>query len=95
MIDGANADEEQLMELALEAGAEDVSETEGGWEILTEPSDFIAVKEAIDAAEIEGDRGRLREIDAAEMAQMMPPPPAAVRGWRSRRSRHSFLLALV
>jgi YebC/PmpR family DNA-binding regulatory protein len=46
-------DEEILMELALEAGAEDVRD-EGGevFEVITSPAAFIRVKEAISAANI-------------------------------------------
>jgi transcriptional/translational regulatory protein YebC/TACO1 len=45
-------DEERLMEVALDAGAEDVNEQESGFEVLTAPEDFEAVKEALDAASI-------------------------------------------
>jgi YebC/PmpR family DNA-binding regulatory protein len=47
-----NVDEEQLLELALEAGAEDVNEEETQFEVITDPSDFEAVKAAIDAASL-------------------------------------------
>ena len=43
-------EEEQLLELALEAGAEDVNEGETEFEVITDPSDFEAVKKAIDDA---------------------------------------------
>ena len=55
-IEGAKAGEEQVMGAALEAGAEDVQEPEGEdgyWTIVTEPTEFLAVKEAIEAAGIE------------------------------------------
>jgi len=43
--------EEQVMEVALEAGAEDViSDEEGAIEVLTEPAQFDAVKQALEAA---------------------------------------------
>ncbi len=45
-------DEEKLLELALEAGAEDMSEDESEFEVITDPSDFETVKEAIDNAGI-------------------------------------------
>jgi YebC/PmpR family DNA-binding regulatory protein len=47
----AEVDEETLMEVALEAGAEDVVEDgeEGIFEIVTRPSLFPAVKDALDA----------------------------------------------
>ena len=46
------ADEDRLMEVALEAGAEDVREDGSNFEVITSPEDFEAVKEAIDAAGI-------------------------------------------
>lgn len=45
-------DEERLMEVALEAGAEDVSDTDGSFEILTSPENFEAVKTALLGAAI-------------------------------------------
>jgi YebC/PmpR family DNA-binding regulatory protein len=45
-------DEDALMELALEAGAEDVREEESTFEVITNPADFEAVKDAIDKAGI-------------------------------------------
>ncbi len=41
-------DEEQLMLLALEAGAEDIDEVDGIFEIHTAPNDFSAVREALE-----------------------------------------------
>jgi YebC/PmpR family DNA-binding regulatory protein len=43
------AEEDVLMEVALEAGAEDFKTEEEGYEILTSPGDFEAVHKAIDA----------------------------------------------
>ncbi len=45
-------DENALMEVALEAGAEDVRVEEDTFEVITDPADFEAVKEAVDAAGI-------------------------------------------
>lgn len=42
------ADEDQLMEIAIDAGAEDVREDNGNFEIITEPEDFEAVKTALE-----------------------------------------------
>jgi len=44
-----SVEEERLLELALEAGAEDIKEEETQFEILTDPSDFESVKKAFDA----------------------------------------------
>jgi YebC/PmpR family DNA-binding regulatory protein len=45
-------DEELLMETAIEAGAEDVREDNGSYEIITAVQDFESVKSAIDEAAI-------------------------------------------
>jgi len=45
-------DEDSLMEVALEAGAEDVREDDSNFEVITDPEDFEAVKAAIDEKEI-------------------------------------------
>ena len=43
--------EDQVMEAALEAGAEDVvTDEDGSIEVMTAPSDFLTVKEALEAA---------------------------------------------
>ena len=47
-----NSNEETLMEVALEAGAEDIKEESDSFDIICELSDFEAVKDAIDAAQI-------------------------------------------
>lgn len=51
IIFAPGASEDQVMEVALEAGAEDViTDEEGSIEVLTAPSDFEAVKNALEAA---------------------------------------------
>jgi YebC/PmpR family DNA-binding regulatory protein len=52
VIESTAIDEEKLMEVALEAGAEDIKEDNGNFEVITRPGDFEAVKEAIDKASI-------------------------------------------
>jgi len=52
VIDKEGVDEEELMELAIEAGAEDVVEEETTFQILTEPDDFSEVVEALEKAGI-------------------------------------------
>ena len=46
-------DADDLMMLALDAGAEDFQEEEDSFEILTDPSAFDAVREALEAEKIE------------------------------------------
>jgi len=45
-------DEDELMMLALDAGAEDFNVEEEGYEVLTAPEDFSAVREALEKAGI-------------------------------------------
>jgi len=45
-------DEEKLMDVALEAGALDVRETEKEYEVLTAPSDFEKVKKKLEEAQL-------------------------------------------
>jgi len=47
------ADEDQIMEIALDAGAEDItSDEDGSVEVMTQPEDFNTVLEALDQAEL-------------------------------------------
>lgn len=67
----AETDEDAVMMAALEAGADDIESTEEGFEIITEPADFLAVKEAL---EVEG-----IEFVAAEI-EMIPSMYAELSG---------------
>lgn len=49
VFEKGSATEDQLMEVALDAGADDVREDDGSFEVLTQPSAFEAVKAALDA----------------------------------------------
>lgn len=56
LIFAPGTSEDQVMEVALEAGAEDViTDEEGAIEVLTAPSDFEAVKNALEAAGLVAD----------------------------------------
>jgi YebC/PmpR family DNA-binding regulatory protein len=48
MLDKEGVDEEELMDLAIEAGAEDVLEEDSAFQILTEPDDFSEVVENLE-----------------------------------------------
>ena len=52
VVSKEDADEDTLMEVALEAGAEDIRDEGDVFEVLTAPEDYDAVKDAVDAAEI-------------------------------------------
>lgn len=51
VVSAETASEDDLM-IAIEAGAEDIIDDDGMFEILTEPTDFVAVREAIEEAGI-------------------------------------------
>jgi YebC/PmpR family DNA-binding regulatory protein len=53
LIDHNAVEEDRIMELAIEAGAEDVTGDGESWEVVTAPEDFNAVLDAIRAAGIE------------------------------------------
>jgi YebC/PmpR family DNA-binding regulatory protein len=47
LVDKENVEEEKLMDLAIEAGAEDVVDDGNVFQVLTAPEDFDAVREAL------------------------------------------------
>jgi YebC/PmpR family DNA-binding regulatory protein len=48
-VDARTHDEDELMP-AVDAGAQDISEDDGMWEVVTEPSDLASVRAALEAA---------------------------------------------
>ena len=53
MVERAKVDEDQLLSAALDAGADDMSDDEGGFEIVCPPEKFEAVRDAVKALGIE------------------------------------------
>lgn len=73
-----HADEEKLMDLALDAGAEDIIEETDSFDIITEPEEYDVVKDAIDAAEIQYELSEITmipqnmtKLDGKEAEQMI------------------------
>jgi YebC/PmpR family DNA-binding regulatory protein len=52
VVEKDRVEEEKLMEVALEAGAEDVRDDDKNFEVISNPSDFEDVKEAVEQASI-------------------------------------------
>ncbi|WP_309721961.1 YebC/PmpR family DNA-binding transcriptional regulator [Armatimonas sp.] len=79
VIDPGVTTEETLMEVAIEAGAEDVQPTDdGGFEITTEFTDFATVRDALDAAKIATSSAEIQqipttmaELDVAEQKKVL------------------------
>jgi YebC/PmpR family DNA-binding regulatory protein len=53
VVEKGAVDEEQLMEVALDAGADDIKEDEKEFEVVTDPGAFEGVKQALDKAGIQ------------------------------------------
>jgi YebC/PmpR family DNA-binding regulatory protein len=47
LVPKADVDEDELIELAIEAGAEDVETTESDYRVVTAPEDFVAVRDSL------------------------------------------------
>ena len=52
MVDGDGVDEDELMLVALENGAEDVAEDGSQWQVTVDPADFMRLRGALEAADI-------------------------------------------
>ena len=77
-VNKKDATEETLMEVALEAGAEDIKDEDDCFDIIMDPADFDTVKEAIDAANIKFEAAEitmipqiLTELKGSEAEQMI------------------------
>ncbi len=82
LIFAPGTNEDKVMEVALEAGAEDViTDEEGAIEVLTSPADFEAVKNALEAAGLVADMAEvtmraentiaLSDDDAVKMQKLL------------------------
>jgi YebC/PmpR family DNA-binding regulatory protein len=72
------ADEDQAMEVALEAGAEDFKAEPEGYEIVTDPAHFEAVHKQIEAKGIKCDAAEVTELPAVTVPLSGEPATAAV-----------------
>lgn len=66
LIDATKTTEEQLMEVALEAGAEDIQRNGDNFEVTCDPSSYTAVQDAIAKAKI--------EVVSTELTQVAKTP---------------------
>ena len=53
VVEKAKADEEKLLTIALEAGADDVQDAGENWEVLSDPAAFEAVRDAVKGSGVE------------------------------------------
>jgi YebC/PmpR family DNA-binding regulatory protein len=61
-------DENRLMDVALDAGADDVDNDDGSIEVLTAPNDFVAVREALTKAGLKPDFAEVTMKPTTEVA---------------------------
>jgi YebC/PmpR family DNA-binding regulatory protein len=81
IVDAESVDEDELMTVAIEGGAEDVSQDESSYEIVTEPADLMAVRKALEEAGIAFQSAelamqpkntvKLEQSDAKKMLRLM------------------------
>jgi YebC/PmpR family DNA-binding regulatory protein len=76
LVAGGALDEDRLMEVTLEAGGDDVSGSDGRWEVTTAPEAFEAVREALERAGA--------TIDSAEVT-LVPANTVPVAGDDAQR----------
>ena len=76
VVEREAADEETILEVALEAGAEDVNEDYSHWEILTPPSAFEDVRRALNEKEIPA---------TVEQLAMIPQSSVKVEGKQAQQ----------
>ncbi|WP_018155924.1 YebC/PmpR family DNA-binding transcriptional regulator [Demetria terragena] len=63
----ADATEDDLLEVVLDAGAEDVNDLGESFEIVSEATDFVAVREALQAAGIDYDSAEASFVPTVEV----------------------------
>jgi len=73
---GETATEEQVMEAAIDAGAEDVRQEDGAWVVHTPPDELFQVQQALEAAGL--------RVESAGLT-MLPLNTVEVRGAEARR----------
>lgn len=78
-VDKEAADEDTIMMIALDAGAEDVAVTEDTYEITTSPEDFMTVSDALDKEGI--------AVSASEVA-MVPDTTVTLEGDAAKTMQH-------
>ncbi|MDP6693952.1 MAG: YebC/PmpR family DNA-binding transcriptional regulator, partial [Phycisphaerales bacterium] len=67
-VENDNSTEEQLMEVALDAGADDIEQTDGGWEVSCEPTQFLTLRQALESAEIEAMSAEITMVPSTTVA---------------------------
>jgi YebC/PmpR family DNA-binding regulatory protein len=83
IVDAEGVDEDRIMEIALEAGADDVVNNDGSFEILCQPNTFADICEALEKAGI--------KTVSAESNGLLPLTTVAVKDIAVARSVNKFV----
>ncbi|MBN2551334.1 MAG: YebC/PmpR family DNA-binding transcriptional regulator [Spirochaetales bacterium] len=68
VFDASRYTEDAILEVALEAGAEDVARTDGEIEVITEPDDFESVLEALERGKFEHSSAEVTMLADAQVS---------------------------
>ena len=89
VVEKAKADEEKLLSIALEAGADDMSDEGDNWEVLSDPAAFEAVRDAVKASGVEPASAQVAMLPQnyvkLDRRAGQPDDPPDGRARRSRR----------
>jgi YebC/PmpR family DNA-binding regulatory protein len=75
----AAGDEDTVMMAALEGGAEDVTGSEEGWEIVCAPGDLAAVRTALEDAEVTVEQAEVTQMPSVSVAVDEPGATKVLR----------------
>ena len=62
MVAKNTVDDEKLMEVVIDAGADDVIDDGESWQVLCSPPDFMAVRQALEAAQLPQEMAQITQI---------------------------------
>lgn len=62
LVDATNATEDQLMSIVLDAGADDIRDQEGAWEIISPPEAHEKIVEALEKAKIPAESAEIAMV---------------------------------
>jgi len=76
---GDSVGEETLLDLAISAGADDVRDAEGTWEVETSPDDYFTVLEALEKAGLKAESSLLTMIPSTTVKLGRSEAPAVLK----------------
>ena len=94
LVDGSDIDEDTLLEVALEAGAEDMTEDDGNFEILTDPNGFDGVVEALGEKEVPLLESQIAMIPSTLIKVEGKQAEQVLKGPPNGRERQRFMSAI-